>query len=131
MVITRRTMCTSDTIADLRRYELCLIETRLEMMRLCRLVEKAVRDGEISFEKADRHYLSRIRLVNKMTYRHLNMSRVLRYELFELRTTRIHNDSYESKKITKRLGMFNTLTEMMYQIIHHIKSNMIFEEVYS
>lgn len=98
------------------------------MMRLCRLVEKAVHDGEISYDKAERHYLSRIRSANKMAYKYLNLSRQLRHYWFDTGVTRIHAGSYEKVCIARILRMFNTLSDMMFRNIHIMKTNVAFDE---
>jgi len=128
MVTTRSSQCAFDVIDELRRYEMCIVNTRQRMMRLCRLVEKAVHEGDIPHDKAERHYLSRIRSANKMAYKYLNLSRQLRNEWFDSGVTRIHPGSAEKMNITRILRMFNTLSDMMFHNIRVMKTNVAFDE---
>jgi hypothetical protein len=98
------------------------------MMRLCRVVENAVNKGDIPFDKAERHYLSRIRSANKMAYKYLNLSRKLRHDWFDTGVTRIHTGSDEKVRITRILRMFNTLSDMMFHNIRLMKENVAYEE---
>lgn len=123
MVSTRRSSCSIETTLTLRRYELYIVNTRQRMMRLCRVVEASVRAGELPFEKAERHYLCRIRAVNKMAYHYLNLSRMTRHGIYDNHFPRVYNGSLEHRKITKILGMFNTLSNMMFRIIKRVRVN--------
>ena len=107
---------------------MCIVNTRQRMMQLCRLVEKAVHEGDIPYDKAERHYLSRVRSANKMAYKYLNLSRQMRYDWLDFKITRIHTGSIEQKALTRILRMFNILSDMMFRIIHLIKTNVAFEE---
>ena len=128
MVTTRRTQCAFDIITELRKYEMYIVKTRQRMMYLCRTVEKAVREGDIPSDKAERHYISRVRTANKMAYKYLNLSRKMRYDWLDFKITRIHTGSIEKEALTRVLRMFNILSGMMFRIIHLIKTNVAFEE---
>jgi hypothetical protein len=123
MVTTRRSSCSVEAASALRRYELCVVTTKKRMMELCRVVEEAVRNHEVSYEKAERHYLGRVRAVNKMAYRYLNLSRMARHNLYDDNYPRIYAGSDEQKLVTKILRMFNTLSDMMFRINKLIQVN--------
>ena len=121
---TRRSLCAHETMDMLFRYEKYVEQSHIEIMRLCRIIEICVKDGELSCDKAERFYINKIRDVNKAVYRYMGMSIGMRQRWkWYHREGRIDRGSEEYNTLTRILTTFNSLSRYMFRLLKFLRAN--------
>ena len=114
----QQSVCAQIMIDRFYNFEHLATTTQNEMMRLCRIVEATVRNGDLDTEKAERHYLRRVRSVNKQVYKFVNLSRQLRNEY-----KWYGGESLEHTRTKNLFKMFHMLSERIFRVMRLIRVN--------